>query len=131
MPTTTQWLGLGHDSLAGGSSTISEEKKLIREGMLRLLMLKPGEFRANPTRGNQAFAYLHLPITAGVAAVIAYSCAETLKTFEDRVLIDLELYPPIWSLNETEGGLDVQIPYQWPNSLLAEILPFRVPITKT
>jgi phage baseplate assembly protein W len=125
---TNAWLGFGRDTLQTGGVLESEQQDLIREGIVRLLQTKPGEAPLEPTRGNYAFEYLHLPMVAAVGLRIAYSCLECISYWEDRVWIDLEATIKEPEIDELNGIITVSLEYVWADTLQREILNVTFPI---
>ncbi|HEX2864478.1 MAG TPA: GPW/gp25 family protein [Deinococcales bacterium] len=122
-----EWFGLAPDALTGGASVTQTGRDLIKAGMRRLLHTRPGEYEPDPARGNQAYRYLHLPMTEGVAAVVAYSCRECIARYEDRVTVPLDVEMNGTIIDE-DGGLRVAVPFTWNDTFTLDYLNVRFPI---
>ncbi|NJK44735.1 MAG: GPW/gp25 family protein [Pleurocapsa sp. SU_196_0] len=124
----TTWYGLGTDRLEGGRSRDSSGRELIRAGIRRLLRTKPGEYPSDPNMGNQAWRYLHRPLTSGVLVLIGYSCLEVIARYEDRVRVNLDEDVPPVILDDEQGSICVSVEYQWADNLEYDVLGVRFPL---
>jgi phage baseplate assembly protein W len=125
---TTTWYGMGKDRLEGGGSRDATGRELIRAGIRRLLRTKPGEYPSDPDMGNQAFRYLHRPLTSGVLVLIGYSCLEVIARYEDRVRVNLDADVPPVILDDGAGSIRVTVEYQWADNLERDVLGVRFPL---
>ena len=123
------WLGMAPDALETGGSALQTNRALIKAGMLRLLQTMPGEYGPDANRGNQAYRYLHMPMTGGVPAIIAYSCLECIAGYEDRVSVNLDVELSVGVMNE-DGGIAVNVPFTWSDDWTEDYLAVTFPLVK-
>lgn len=121
MSEANRWLGAAPDNLSTGGALEVYDREAVYDSIVRLLLTAPGEYRAEPSMGNYAFAYLHREVLSlPIATVITYSCLETLAKWEDRIVVDLEADILPATLNQQTGNLRVQIDFVWADTFAAD-----------